>query len=214
MTDVFRTFMISAAQGPKAVAICDALGYPDKGMFVSKVADGDPSTAPTIAYISSGWVPDTSPVLKTANELWAALNTPPRSPGTITLADCQAFKSALDLTPAEPHSHAALIVKEVNGTAPTTPWVQPQGAHDAYPFDAGVTHAGKKWRSLVPDNVWQPPINWREFWSSGAPPAWVQPTGAGDAYPVGARVTHNAQVWQSTTPANVWEPGVYGWVVV
>lgn len=98
-------------------------------------------------------------------------------------------------------------------------WVQPLGAHDAWPKGVRVHHAGKTWASLVDNNVWEPGVaNWREvvLFIPAAPSvaAWVQPTGAGDAYQTGDRVTHNGQMWESSVDNNVWEPGVYGWIVV
>lgn len=43
-------------------------------------------------------------------------------------------------------------------------WIQPSGAHDAYPVDAKVTHNGKKWISTVSNNVWEPgAYGWEEF---------------------------------------------------
>ena len=93
------------------------------------------------------------------------------------------------------------------------PWVQPTGAHDAYPLGATVTHGGKTWQALIPFCVWEPGVSgWRERVAEGYP-AWVQPTGGHDAYPVGAIVTHAGQTWQSTAAANVWQPGVYGWTI-
>lgn len=42
-------------------------------------------------------------------------------------------------------------------------WVQPTGAHDAYPMDAKVSHKGKNWTNLVANNVWEPGVaNWRQ----------------------------------------------------
>jgi hypothetical protein len=38
------------------------------------------------------------------------------------------------------------------------PWVQPAGAHDAYPLGAEVTHNGRLWISEVADNVWEPGV--------------------------------------------------------
>ena len=100
---------------------------------------------------------------------------------------------------------------DASGVEPGQEWVQPTGAHDAYPLDWLVTHAGTTWRSLVDANVWEPGVaNWRqetgEEW-----PAWVQPTGSTDAYPAGAKVSHNGKHWTSDVDANVWEPGVFGW---
>ena len=98
-------------------------------------------------------------------------------------------------------------------------WVQPLGAHDAWPKDARVMHSSNAWVSLVENNVWEPGIaNWRQlvlFVPSGPSiPEWIQPTWAGDAYQLGDRVTHSGATWESTAANNVWEPGVYGWIQV
>lgn len=37
-------------------------------------------------------------------------------------------------------------------------WIQPTGAHDAYPQGARVTHAGQVWVSIVPNNIWAPGV--------------------------------------------------------
>ena len=50
--------------------------------------------------------------------------------------------------------------------APGDPWVQPTGAHDAYPLGAIVTHRGKTWKSLIPANTTIPgddPRWWEEI---------------------------------------------------
>ena len=92
-------------------------------------------------------------------------------------------------------------------------WVQPLGAHDAYPLDWVVIHNGKTWVSLVDANVWEPGVSgWREDGTEETPSEWIQPTGAHDAYALGSIVTHNGSTWTSTVDANTWEPGVYGWV--
>ena len=36
------------------------------------------------------------------------------------------------------------------------PWVQPEGAHDAYQTGDRVTHQGQTWESTINDNVWEP----------------------------------------------------------
>lgn len=43
-------------------------------------------------------------------------------------------------------------------------WVQPTGAHDAYPVGFGpVAHAGRLWVSTTPANVWEPGVfGWTE----------------------------------------------------
>lgn len=90
------------------------------------------------------------------------------------------------------------------------PWVQPQGAHDAYETGAWVWHAGLVWENLTPANVHAPGVSgWRDPLNEW--PAWVQPAGGHDAYPLGAKVTHNGRRWISSVAANVWAPGVHGW---
>ena len=43
-------------------------------------------------------------------------------------------------------------------------WVQPAGAHDAYAKDDRVLHNGKKWISIVDNNVWEPGVyGWNEI---------------------------------------------------
>lgn len=37
-------------------------------------------------------------------------------------------------------------------------WVQPTGAHDAYPLNFIVSHKGKNWRSGYAANVWEPGV--------------------------------------------------------
>lgn len=37
-------------------------------------------------------------------------------------------------------------------------WVQPTGAHNAYPLGAKVTHKGKTWTSTAAANVWRPGV--------------------------------------------------------
>lgn len=42
----------------------------------------------------------------------------------------------------------------VGGQPPA--WVQPTGAHDAWPLGCWVTHGGQVWESLIAANVWEP----------------------------------------------------------
>ena len=43
-------------------------------------------------------------------------------------------------------------------------WAQPAGAHDAYAKDDKVLHNGKKWISIVDNNVWEPGVyGWNEI---------------------------------------------------
>lgn len=47
--------------------------------------------------------------------------------------------------------------REVVAEGPAA-WVQPLGAHDAYPLGAKVTHNGKTWTSTAAANVWEPSV--------------------------------------------------------
>lgn len=190
-------------------------------MFTSQVRETDVvdaqgnATTPIVAYIASGIVDSASPLLADAATLWAAVQA--GTPGTVTLADCQAVVEALDLTDSEPHGRVELIREEIKLGATATPWVQPVGAHDSYAKDAVVSYGGKSWRSLIPANVWQPGVSgWRPLYASSAPPQWVQPTGAGDDYNLGDRVTFEGKVYESLLASNVWSPTAYpaGWKLI
>lgn len=215
--NVFRTYIVAATDSPLAVAICDALGYPEKGMFTAKVADDDPETAPAVAYVSSGVVDSESPIHLDAAGLLAALDE--RSPGHgITLAQCEAFKQALDATDDEPFARMDFVKAEIALGATAVPWAQPTGAMDAYAKDAVVSYGGQAWRSLIDANVWAPGVSgWRLLRATtSAPPEWKQPTGAHDAYNVGDLVTFEGKVYRSKIAANVWSPTAYpaGWELV
>lgn len=149
--NTFRTYIVKAADGPLAVAICDALGYPEKGMFVAQVDGG------TVGYISTGIVDDASPIHLDAAGLLAALDE--RSPGhSITLAQCEAFKQALDATDDEPFARMEFVRQEIALGATAVPWVQPTGQHDAYKIGDVVTYQGQTWECIAGDanglNVW------------------------------------------------------------
>lgn len=98
--------------------------------------------------------------------------------------------------------------REATGAQDGDPWVQPQGAHDAYPEGSIVTHNGETWINLTPANVWEPGVSgWREFTEEEVGPAkWVQPSGAHDAYNVGDLVTFEGEVWESIIDGNIWSP--------
>lgn len=96
------------------------------------------------------------------------------------------------------------------------PWIQPTGAHDAYPLGITVTHEEKVWESLTPANVWEPGVSgWREQVAQGYP-AWIQPTGAHDAYAKGDKVSFNGQDYESLIDGNTWSPSDYpaGWKAI
>lgn len=123
---------------------------------------------------------------------------------------------------ANAEAQADRIVREYGeaiGRVDGTEWVQPTGAHDAYPLGATVTHDGKTWENLTPANVWEPGVSgWREVATdpdTGEPtvPEYVQPTGAHDAYKKGDKVTFEGAVYESVIDGNVWTPRDYpqGW---
>ena len=119
-------------------------------------------------------------------------------------------RATLASAPAEAEVLAARYAEAI-GREDGDQWAAPTGAHNAYPQGAIVTHQGKTWESLIPNNVWTPgDSGWRENVADGYP-AWVQPSGAHDAYAKDAKVTHKGRIWTSTAANNVWEPGVYGW---
>jgi len=213
MSNVFRTLVIPASLGSLAVRITDALGYPEKGMFTTQVDDA----GSVVGYISTGILDDASPILRDAATLHAAVLA--ASPGSaITLADCQAFKQALDNTDSEPFARMDFVREEIALGATAVPWVQPTGAMDAYAKDAVVSYGGQAWRSLIDANVWAPGVSgWRLLWATtSAPPEWKQPTGAHDAYNVGDLVTFEGKVYRSKIAANVWSPTAYpaGWQAI
>ena len=95
-------------------------------------------------------------------------------------------------------------------------WIQPLGAHDAYPLGAKVLHNGDVWQSTIDANVWEPGVTGWTNLTNTTPTeyaAWVQPTGAHDAYNIGDKVTFEGHLWESLINANVWSPTVYpaGW---
>lgn len=207
--NVFRTYVVKAADGPLAVRVCDALGYPERGMFVVQVQDGG-----TVAYISTGIVDSESPIHADAATLHDAIID--RNPdATVTLTDCEAFKRSLDETQDDPFDRMEFVKADIKLGATAVPWVQPTHAGDAYPKDAVVSYAGQAWRSLHDANVHAPGVSgWRLLWATTtAAPEWKQPAGQHDAYQMGDLVTFQGATYRSLINANVWSPAVYpaGW---
>lgn len=123
-------------------------------------------------------------------------------------------RSVVRDAPAESEQRSRDYLRAV-GRTDGAAWVQPLGAHDAYPEGYMVTHDGKTWESLTPANVWEPGTSgWREVVEEGSgPPAFVPPTGAHDAYAAGDRVTFQGSVYESLISGNVYSPTAYpaGW---
>jgi hypothetical protein len=117
---------------------------------------------------------------------------------------------APDLTPA--------LWRMIPAEGVIWPWAQPQGAHDAYPVGARVTHNGSLWESLIPANATEPgsdPRWWKNLSEPEPDPNEPQPWKPWDGhnsslYQVGDRVTHNGQTWTATVGNNHWEPGAPG----
>lgn len=128
-------------------------------------------------------------------------------------ADAEAQQVRYDTHQAILDATAALMADaHADGAA----WVQPTGAHNAYPLGRTVTHGGKTWENIMPANVWEPGVSgWREVVAEGYP-AWVQPTGAHDAYSIGDRVSFEGANYESKINANTWSPTGYpaGWQLV
>ena len=99
-------------------------------------------------------------------------------------------------------------------TATWPDWVQPTGAHNAYPAGRIVQHNGVLYRSLIAANVWEPGGKgvsaglWKTVTDAGDPPTtpdapkWA----AGTAYTVGYTVTYGGAVF-SCVQAHVSQAG-------
>ena len=73
----------------------------------------------------------------------------------------QAHTSAEQWKPNEATSLYKAIGIESDGTRV---WTQPVGATDAYALNDVVTHKGKRWKSIVNANVWEPGVyGWEEI---------------------------------------------------
>ena len=64
----------------------------------------------------------------------------------------QAHTTQADWTPPATPSMWSVFVEGIQ------PWVQPEGAHDAYQIGDKVTHVGSTWESTHADNVWEPGV--------------------------------------------------------
>ena len=118
-------------------------------------------------------------------------------------------------------------------------FVQPTGAHDAYPLGQLVIYKDDVWESLINDNVWspddyaaswflresrhvveeppveeppveEPPVEEPPVEEPPVTyPAFVQPTGGHDAYNIGDKVSFEGANWESVINANTWSPTAY-----
>lgn len=116
----------------------------------------------------------------------------------------------------DPVTAKALYKRYYEPTDDPWEWIQPLGAHDAYPLGAKVLLNGDVWQSTIAANVWEPGVTGWTNLTNTTPTdyaAWVQPTGAHDAYNTGDKVIFEGHLWESLINANTWSPTVYpaGW---
>lgn len=169
------------------------------------VYEADDTTRTVTTYDESGAVTSSRPYTVSENE-YADATAQAQADAVAEIARAELADAILDATAA------VMTDAHTDGQ----PWVQPTGAHDAYPLGITVTHGGKTWENITPANVWQPGVSgWREQVAQGYP-AWVQPTGAHDAYKKGDRVSFNGQDYESLIDGNTWSPSDYpaGWKTI
>jgi hypothetical protein len=121
----------------------------------------------------------------------------------------QAHTTQSDYMPPICHS---LFKRFYEPTDAPWPWVQPQGAHDAYPIGARVTDGGYTWQSTIAANVWRPgSVGAETLWTNLTPPPpnpnWTYPV----AYKINDLVKYvpdgfNYKCRQSHTSQAGWYP--------
>lgn len=111
-----------------------------------------------------------------------------------------------------------LAVADAEGNTPANvpEYVQPLGAHDAYPLGIYVKQDGKIYRSRQSGNVWAPklhPALWEEVSAGDVPPQPAPPVAGpwetGKAYKVGDLVAYKGKTYriaQAHTSAAHWTP--------
>ena len=106
---------------------------------------------------------DTARTVTTYGPTGQVAGTRPYTAGENTAADAAAqaliaaaaARSRAELADAVLDATAALMDDAHTDRAA---WVQPTGAHNAYPLGATVTHKGKTWTSTIAANVWKPGV--------------------------------------------------------
>lgn len=77
------------------------------------------------------------------------------------------------------------------------PWIERDFI--GYPRAWRVTHHGKLWRSLRPNNMDEPGVaGWREEAPAGAVPDYLKPAKRSDAYKLAERVMFDGRVYAAT----------------
>jgi hypothetical protein len=137
---------------------------------------------------------------------------------TLTDAEVTQLKSMASLeeqrrirvaaAPAQAEAVAVAYLSDT-GKAKGAAWVQPTGAHDAYPLGWTVVKDAKTWESLIPANVTVPgsdPRWWKDLTTVPVPGAW---SAASVAYKVGDVVTYGGNSYrclQAHTSQAAWTP--------
>lgn len=111
----------------------------------------------------SGWQPDLTPSLYT-EVMPEGIVGPWREPlgahdayriGDKVTYNGQMYTCTLDYNVYAPDVTGWTLYEETNEYPQ---WVQPVGAHDAYPLGAIVSHNSQLWISTVDSNVWEPSV--------------------------------------------------------
>jgi len=148
--------------------------------------------------------------------------------GRVVAHNGKLWKSTIAGNVWEPGVSAWHDQPDITGVDPT--WIQPTGSHDTYALDTIVQHNGKRYKSLVADNVWEPgtdPALWEETDADGNPvgqpqgDTWTD-SGATFEGVVGGGVINvsDTSVFQTPEPirigtvevnaTSVWTPGAPG----
>lgn len=131
--------------------------------------------------------------------------------GTILLDGGALYKSIHDVSAGQntkPSQTPSMWTRIGNPAEEYPAWIQPIGAHDAYPAGAKVTHGGKRWLNAHGDgNIWEPGVfGWNEVVEAGDVSPWV----SGEAIALGDRRAYNGAVYECIAVdgagANVWTP--------
>lgn len=130
----------------------------------------------------------------------------------------EAPKQADEIATKYLEASGRLAVEDNDGNPPAhvPDYVQPLGAHDAYPLGIYVKQDGKIYRSKRMGNVWQPklhPALWEEVAAEDVPPQPATPVAGpwevGKAYKVGDLVAYKGKTYrivQAHTSAAHWTP--------
>ncbi|WP_218957651.1 carbohydrate-binding protein [Actinomyces faecalis] len=156
--------------------------------------------------------------------LWDAVLVESGRRQTLASAPGQAERIAADYLDARDGSQPEATEEALADVGAWPEWVQPTGAHDAYPLGRVVAHEGRLWRSKHPANSWPPSTGdlWEEVTArpedgtrlpgGGADHELVPDTPtwqAGASYTAGDLVSYGGTVYRCVQPHTSqtgWEP--------